>query len=306
MTKDAAKGLLSDIYNEVEQHIDKLDDEVDEIEIIDFLHDIANSLFKNDFKYPFDFYSQQITFEEDYKLVAKQSLSSYSDSHEKFTELTKAQQIVLEKISTNKGRPEELSKRFKKIHTHLNEELLKANALINQLINRVSILEDKASIDPLTKVHNRRALDTHLEAMAALDEHEHQIMMHILMLDVDDFKRINDTYGHLIGDKVLILLANILKNTLREGDKVFRYGGEEFVIILNRITQEGCDLVCARILDLVRSDRLTIKDEEIKVTLSIGATMFKYDDTPESALQRADQALYLAKNAGKDQVKVNN
>ncbi len=306
MTKDAAKDLLSNIHDEVEQHIEKLDDEVDEIAIIDFLHDIANSLFKNDFKYPFDFYSQQITFEEDYKLVAKQSLSSYSDSHEKFTELTKAQQIVLEKISTNRGRPKELSKRFEKIHTHLNEELLKANALINQLINRVSVLEDKASIDPLTKVHNRRALDTHLEAIAALDEQEHQIMMHILMLDVDDFKRINDTYGHLIGDKVLVLLANILKSTLREGDKVFRYGGEEFVIILNRITQEGCDLVCERILELVRSDRLIMKDEEIRVTLSVGATMFKSDDTPESALQRADQALYLAKNAGKDQVKVKN
>jgi len=306
MKKDAAKSMLTELHDEILQQLDLQDDEIDEIEIIDFLHDTANALYNNDFKYPVDLYSQRLDLEEDYKLVAKQSLSSYSESHEKFTELTKAQQIVLEKINAVSKGPSELSAHFNKIHLHLNDELHKANALINQLINRVNVLENKASIDPLTKVNNRRALDTHLDEIAALDKRDHPIMMHLLMLDVDDFKHVNDTYGHLVGDKVLVLLATLVKKTLRDGDKVFRYGGEEFVIILNRTTQEGCKNVSNRILRLVRDHRLSLKDEEINVTVSIGATQFKDGDTPESALQRADKALYLAKKSGKDQLKVSN
>lgn len=306
MTKDAAKRLLSDLHDEISQKVERQKDDIDEIEIIDFLHDIANSLFKNDFKYPFDFYSQQLTFEEDYRLVAKQSLSSYSESHEKFTELTKAQQVVLEKIGSDPKKSTALSSHFEKIHLHLNEELHKANALINQLINRVTVLEGKASIDPLTKVNNRRALDAYLEEITALDRHDHHIMMHLLMVDVDDFKSVNDTYGHLVGDKVLLFLATTIKNTLREGDKVFRYGGEEFVIILNRIDEGGCEKVSNRILGLVRDNTLQVKDNTIKVTLSIGATKLRDEESPETALQRADKALYLAKTNGKDQLKAIN
>ncbi|MDQ7067948.1 MAG: GGDEF domain-containing protein [Sulfurimonas sp.] len=122
------------------------------------------------------------------------------------------------------------------------------------------------------------------------------------MLDIDDFKVINDTFGHVAGDKVIMFIANILRSTLRDGDKVFRYGGEEFVIILNRITPEVCLEVTNRILKLIRSNQLIYKGHPLSVTISIGATQYTNGDTPESIITRADKALYKSKINGKDQM----
>jgi diguanylate cyclase (GGDEF)-like protein len=121
-------------------------------------------------------------------------------------------------------------------------------------------------------------------------------------LDVDDFKVINDTFGHIAGDKILIFIANILKKTLRDGDKVFRYGGEEFVIVLNRITDEHCKNITLRILELIRKNKLIYKGQSINVTMSIGATKYKESDNEDTLMSRADKALYRAKNSGKNQM----
>jgi diguanylate cyclase (GGDEF)-like protein len=125
---------------------------------------------------------------------------------------------------------------------------------------------------------------------------------HLLILDIDDFKSVNDKHGHLAGDKVLIFIANILKKTLRDGDKVFRYGGEEFVIILNRIDDEHCHKVTKRLLELIRSNKLIYKGEGLRVTMSVGATKYSAGDTPDSIIARADKALYKAKARGKNQM----
>lgn len=306
MKKDDAKVLLLNIYDEITQHIDNGGEEINEILLIDFLHDIANALFKSNFSSPFNFYSQHITFEDEYKHLAEQSLFSYSGSKDKFSELTKEQQIALEKVSTDLLDFNEFSQRLELIQSHMNEEILDANTTITQLLDRVRELESKASIDPLTKVYNRRALQSYMDNLFSLEQKNRHFNMHLFMLDIDDFKKVNDTYGHTTGDKVLIFLSNILKKTLRDGDKVFRYGGEEFVIILNRISPEQCKLVAERILNLVRSNKLLTKQDQILVTLSIGSTKFKHGDTMESIIHRADKALYLAKNSGKDQLKVIN
>jgi diguanylate cyclase (GGDEF)-like protein len=122
------------------------------------------------------------------------------------------------------------------------------------------------------------------------------------MLDIDDFKKINDTYGHIVGDKVLIFIANLLRKTLRDGDKVFRYGGEEFVVILNRVTKEKCEEIAKRLLHVISTNKLLYKGDSVKVTISIGATNYIDGDTPDKLLARADKALYNSKKRGKNQL----
>ncbi|MEA1917818.1 MAG: GGDEF domain-containing protein [Campylobacterota bacterium] len=124
------------------------------------------------------------------------------------------------------------------------------------------------------------------------------------MIDIDDFKRINDTLGHLAGDKVIIYLARLLAKTLRDGDKVFRYGGEEFVVVLNRIDSDKCMSIAHRLVKLIASSNLIYKENDIRATVSIGGTLLKDGDDTSAVLDRADRALYRAKNSGKNRFEV--
>ena len=101
---------------------------------------------------------------------------------------------------------------------------------------------------------------------------------------------------------MLIFIANTLKKTLRDGDKIFRYGGEEFIIILNRIDDIHCKATTNRLIKLIRENKLIYKGSDIQATISVGATKFKEGDSPDSLIARADTALYKAKENGKDQL----
>jgi diguanylate cyclase (GGDEF)-like protein len=122
------------------------------------------------------------------------------------------------------------------------------------------------------------------------------------MIDIDDFKVVNDTYGHVAGDKILIYLTHLLRKTLRDGDKIFRYGGEEFVVILNRISSDVCLDITNRLLELIRSNQLLYKGDSINITISVGTTQYHKGDTQDSLLERADKALYRSKTNGKNQM----
>ena len=92
------------------------------------------------------------------------------------------------------------------------------------------------------------------------------------------------------------------KKTIRDGDKAFRYGGEEFVVVLNRLSKEKCKIISLRLLDFIRKSKLIYKGESINVTMSMGSTILSKNDTPDTVIARADKALYRAKNKGKDQM----
>jgi diguanylate cyclase (GGDEF)-like protein len=193
-----------------------------------------------------------------------------------------------------------LTSKFNEIQMHMTQEVQKANTLITQLTQQVKKLEEKSNLDALTKVLNRHALINYLDDVCLKKELSYSF--HMLILDIDDFKNINDTYGHVAGDKVLIFIANILRKTLRDGDKVFRYGGEEFIIILNRVDDKLCRNITERLLNLIRKNKLIYKGENLNVTMSIGTTKYKQADTPETLMTRADKALYIAKKNGKNQM----
>ncbi|MBU2741069.1 MULTISPECIES: sensor domain-containing diguanylate cyclase [Acidithiobacillus] len=160
-------------------------------------------------------------------------------------------------------------------------------------------LEHLAQTDELTGTLNRRSfIEAGTQLVKQLKrKHEDN---YLLIFDLDKFKPINDTYGHLNGDKVLVNVVAVIKETLRETDIFGRLGGDEFAIIARNCSAEECLMMLDRILDSVQKSTITMSDEtEISISLSIGLTHLKNADTPLSlAMARADQQLYLAKSRG--------
>ncbi len=122
----------------------------------------------------------------------------------------------------------------------------------------------------------------------------------VLFLDIDHFKAVNDRYGHQVGDRVLIMVARTISNTLRHGDYVARWGGEEFIVLLNQTDAAGMQEAAERIRRLVASSGLDHEDHFLQVTISIGGTLLVPHDSVETALERADAQMYLSKQAGRD------
>ena len=188
------------------------------------------------------------------------------------------------------------------ITVYWNRKIIKTNELLKKakedIEEKNKELEKLATTDNLTNLYNRRKLDELLRNEIFRSERfEHVFGFSIL--DIDYFKNVNDTYGHQIGDKVLIEIANILKSNLRKTDFVGRFGGEEFVIICPESNIENIN-------ELMERFRLIIEKYDFgKVThqtASFGITIFKKGDTIDSIIKRADEALYEAKNSGRNKV----
>jgi diguanylate cyclase (GGDEF)-like protein len=158
-----------------------------------------------------------------------------------------------------------------------------------------------AQKDPLTGVSNRSALDEvlHREVSHA---RRRQAECAMLVLDIDHFKAVNDRYGHIIGDCALKAIANMTGTCKRDGDLLFRYGGEEFVVLMRDTDRDGAVLLAERIRRCIAGNSFICSGAELAVTVSIGVSMLADTDTPESLFARADQALYRAKHNGRNQV----
>jgi two-component system, cell cycle response regulator len=151
--------------------------------------------------------------------------------------------------------------------------------------------------DPLTGVGNRRALDARLEQLIAQTE----MPLSILVVDCDHFKRVNDNHGHLIGDEVLVGCVNRLYESLRYQDQIFRYGGEEFVVILYNSDLERAGQVGEQLCAAVEAKPIETTKGSLPLTISIGVAMAMSDEKVAGLLARADDALYLAKRRGRNQ-----
>ena len=174
-------------------------------------------------------------------------------------------------------------------------------------LRRLDLLEAENITDPLTKVYNRRYLDRRLDEEVARSR-RYSLELSVLMLDIDHFKRVNDTYGHQAGDVTLSALASLVKASLRDLDIVARYGGEEYLVICTNTTIDGAALVAERLRRLVESHQVEITDgsgerQTIQISISIGvAGLGASVDNKEKLVQAADQALYRAKGEGRNRV----
>jgi diguanylate cyclase (GGDEF)-like protein len=163
-------------------------------------------------------------------------------------------------------------------------------------------LRHLAEVDPLTNVFNRRAFLTLLDKAMSNAQRTGGGGLPVLVMDLDHFKKVNDTWGHQCGDEVLrhfVLLAN---RCLRREDVLGRLGGEEFAIALPNAGYEGACTVAERLCAMVAAQPMPTGRGNIAITVSIGITLSMPGDTPEAALQRADEAMYLAKKRGRNRV----
>ena len=160
-------------------------------------------------------------------------------------------------------------------------------------------------LDPLTKIANRKSFDEGLAAAIAACQRAMATPLCLLLLDIDHFKRFNDTYGHQTGDQVLRLVAMTLKSNVKGKDLVARYGGEEFVAILPATDLDGAMIVAENIRKAIQAKELLKRSTNEKlgrITASFGVAMFHAADTAASLIERADRCLYAAKNAGRNRV----
>jgi diguanylate cyclase (GGDEF)-like protein len=157
-------------------------------------------------------------------------------------------------------------------------------------------LTQLATKDPLTEIHNRHMF-SELFAQERSIAKRQGTKLTLMMIDLDHFKRVNDTYGHNIGDYVLKHFTSLVVSTIREADLFARWGGEEFVLLLRNVGCEEGYLVGEKIRSLIESESF---DEVGKVTCSIGITEVSPEDSLTSAIERADRALYAAKEAGRN------
>ena len=166
---------------------------------------------------------------------------------------------------------------------------------------KIKELEKLALLDNLTQLANRTYLERELNNRFE-EKKRHDIPFGILFLDIDHFKRVNDTFGHDAGDEVLKLIANTLKSNARPFDFYGRWGGEEFIGIISNISKKRLSSLGDRLRILVENAFLNYKDQTIKATISIGATLCLKNDTIDSLVRRADTLLYKSKTGGRNRL----
>ena len=232
--------------------------------------------------------------------IAHRSIEAFVETHADISHVAQLQENYISKT------PKEGIERCVQFVDGLSElghnmsvELKKAQNKIDTLHNELQETITQLTIDPLTKVTNRKGLIDDLHSVIQAGQTK-TLPTVLLMIDADDFKHINDHYGHVAGDKVLYFFAHTIKSVLRSGDKVYRYGGEEFSVLLNRCNKEKAFAVADKIRSKIEQSHLIYSGQTIKMTVSIGATIHHAGDSYDDFIARADQALYRAKKEGKN------
>lgn len=183
--------------------------------------------------------------------------------------------------------------------------LITLEKLVRNFVSRfekqkVLELENQAFHDPLTGLYNRRYADVHFDKLCSVSS---EIVSCVALADIDDFKQVNDTYGHNTGDLVLKMLAEVFKHRLRRSDLVFRWGGEEFLLIINNATPDDTFVLLEDIRKAVLDTTVRYEDTDIQVSITVGIAELDPCNIEES-LKVCDQKMYIGKHNGKNMVVV--
>lgn len=179
-----------------------------------------------------------------------------------------------------------------------------ARGMLRVYQNFMALLNDSEK-DTLTGLMNRRRLEKHLAELLTARRNgrrgdDHLRRDFLAVLDIDRFKTVNDNFGHLIGDEVLLLFANVMRQSLRDEDRCYRYGGEEFIVLLGNIGRDHALMVLERL-------RINVANHEFPqvghISVSIGLTLVENQSLPSGIIEEADRALYYAKSHGRNQVR---
>ncbi|HEY9163934.1 MAG TPA: GGDEF domain-containing protein, partial [Magnetovibrio sp.] len=196
------------------------------------------------------------------------------------------------------------TRKMEELNQSLESKLAQSTQEVGQLRDDLEDMRKEALTDALTGIANRKLFDMELRRHAR-DAMEAGESLSLLMLDIDHFKRFNDTYGHQTGDEVLKLLANTMSKAVKGEDISARYGGEEFAVILPRTGLDGAMKVAEGIRHKISTKKLVNRstNQDLgKITISIGAGLFEFGEPLSDLIKRTDQALYKAKALGRDRV----
>ena len=177
------------------------------------------------------------------------------------------------------------------------EHVLMTSEDITELYDAMELIKKQAITDELTQLWNRKAYNTRLGNAVARYQRYH-VVFSLLLFDIDHFKFINDSYGHLIGDKVLVNVSHIVSSLLRKNDYFFRLGGDEFVLILSNTNLEGAAVFADRVRTAIQQKVIIVQDRTI--TVSMGVAEVGEDDDPDTLFKRTDDNLYKAKGSGRN------
>ena len=241
-----------------------------------------------------------------YLEIAQLALEAFVQSHQ---DIQKVMLAHTQRLAPSHGYTDDyLSKNCFKVvedlailDTEMSSALLKAHDQIKNLTSRIDVLTEENRIDPLTKFFNRNELFNDLISIGGNLQNEGVPECYLLMIDMDDFKAINDTYSHLAGDKTLVFVARAIASVIRKTDKAYRFGGDEFIIVLNRSTLDVAQAIAEKIRARIEKARLSYENNEMRITVSIGVSKLSGKEI-ETSLRRADRALYEAKNKDKNKV----
>lgn len=232
--------------------------------------------------------------------LAQDSVMSFIESHADIASVAQMQQQyienvpsgILERCITFIGGLSDLNKK-------MSDELDKAQLKINHLSAELQEARSSMTTDPLTKVGNRKAFMEDMESAIEAGQSK-KLSMVLMMIDVDNFKHHNDEHGHLAGDKILYFIAQTIKAALRSGDKIYRYGGEEFAVVLSRCDESKAFEIADKIRSKIEHSNLLYSGKRVYVTISVGVTIHQKGDTFDDIIGRADKALYCAKKSNKN------
>jgi diguanylate cyclase (GGDEF)-like protein len=182
-------------------------------------------------------------------------------------------------------------------------EIFSDNSPRMRLAEKVEELEKIALLDPLTRIGNRRYGDLNLAAK--LNELErYGWPFGVLFLDIDFFKKVNDLYGHNVGDRILRIVATTIINGTRSSDIVSRWGGEEFMILLPHADAKQLKDVAEKIRILVEKSSISVEGKNVEVTIPIGGTLVHKNDTIETLMKRVDELMYKSKSEGRNRLSI--
>ena len=218
------------------------------------------------------------------------------------------QQAIIAKSSAQdsllKERLKLQEKTRQELESQVDERTFELQVTLRELEDKNRELQQLNTEDALTGAKNRRFFDKKL-VMELRRSRREQTPLSIIMLDIDHFKSINDTYGHIIGDQVIKAVADIIKSYLKRPlDEVARYGGEEFVVLLPNTSKDGAHNIAEQIRSAIENNTVTVANNDIKFTISAGVHTHVADDinNPQIFTECADKALYYAKQHGRNQV----
>jgi diguanylate cyclase (GGDEF)-like protein/PAS domain S-box-containing protein len=180
-------------------------------------------------------------------------------------------------------------------------EIFSDNLSKVELKQRIEALRQQSLLDPLTQIVNRRGIEANL-SLRLKEMQRYQWPVGILFIDIDHFKVVNDRYGHDTGDEVLQMVAETLSTNTRSFDLIGRWGGEEFIAIIVNVNRQTLKSIAERYRLLVEQSKLIKVTGAISVSVSIGATLSRLDDTVKTIIRRADNLMYRCKTLGRNQV----